>query len=215
MHRILLIDDDELLAAPLAEYFSRYQLELVSALTPETGLARLEDGDIELVILDIMLPGQDGFAVCRTIRRNSTIPILMLTARGELTDRVVGLELGADDYLAKPFEPRELVARIRSILTRSATAAPQTPILDYGDLQIDRRRQEARVLNQVVTLTTREFQLLELLASSPGEKFSRDAIISRLRGTDAELFSRAVDITISRLRQARYLPVLLPENEMS
>jgi len=201
MYRVLLIDDDENLAEPLAEYFARYELELVSALHPETGLRRLGQGDIDLVILDVMLPGQDGFEVCRTIRRDNDVPILMLTARGEVTDRVVGLELGADDYLAKPFEPRELVARIHSILKRITKTESQHDMLEFGDLVLDRRKQEVRTLDSTVDLTTREFQLLALLAGSPGRKFSRDEIISELRGTDAELFSRAVDISISRLRQ--------------
>jgi OmpR family response regulator RpaB len=128
------------------------------------------------------------------------MPILMLTARGEVTDRVVGLELGADDYLAKPFEPRELVARIHNILKRSCRTGDLSDVLSYSDLRVDRRKQEVRIRNELVVLTTREFQLLELLAASPGVKFSRDQIIAALRGTDAELFSRAVDISISRLR---------------
>ncbi|MDP7453883.1 MAG: response regulator, partial [Arenicellales bacterium] len=112
MHRILLIDDDEQLVPRLVTYFRRFDLDLVGRTRPSEGLLRLQDGDIAMVILDIMLPEMDGFEVCRRIRKQSGIPILMLTARGEVTDRVVGLELGADDYLAKPFEPRELVARV-------------------------------------------------------------------------------------------------------
>ncbi len=118
MHRILLIDDDEHLAAPLATYLRRFDLELSSALRPSDGLARLRSESFDAAILDVMLPEMDGFELCRTIRRDSDIPIIMLTARGDVMDRVVGLELGADDYLPKPFEPRELAARLQTILRR-------------------------------------------------------------------------------------------------
>ncbi len=201
MTRVLLIDDDERLAGPLASFFARFDIELVNEIHPESGLKRLMHGDIDLVILDVMLPDQDGFEVCRVIRRQSDMPILMLTARGDVMDRVVGLELGADDYLAKPFEPRELVARVQNILRRSHGREEKDDNLDFGDLVIDRKRQSVSVSGFPVSLTTREYQLLELLASAPARKFSRDQIISALRGTDAELFSRAVDIAISRLRQ--------------
>ena len=122
MHRILLIDDDDLLAAPLAAYLRRFDFELQGALRPSEGLALLAGGGFEAVILDVMLPEMDGFEVCRRIRGSSDIPVLMLTARGELSDRVVGLELGADDYLPKPFEPRELAARLQSLLRRARPA---------------------------------------------------------------------------------------------
>ncbi len=201
MASILIIDDDERLAAPLQEYFERFNLDLTSATHPKEGLALLKNNDFELVILDVMLPDQDGFEVCRTIRKQSDIPIVMLTARGEVTDRVVGLELGADDYLAKPFEPRELVARIQNILKRSDAALKTNLIIEFENLIINQHRQEALVGGKVVNLTSNEFQLLFLLASSPGEKLSRDDILHRLKGIDVELFSRAVDIQISRLRQ--------------
>ena len=118
MHRILLIDDDEHLAAPLAAYLKRFDFELASALRPSLGLARLRAEAFDAAILDVMLPEMDGFELCRTIRKESDIPIVMLTARGEVMDRVVGLELGADDYLPKPFEPRELAARLQTVLRR-------------------------------------------------------------------------------------------------
>ncbi len=124
MHRILLIDDDEQLGPPLATYFQRFELELVQALRPSAGLARLAQGGFDAAILDVMLPEMDGFELCRTIRRESDLPIVMLTARGEVMDRVVGLELGADDYLPKPFEPRELVARLQTVLRRRRAAVP-------------------------------------------------------------------------------------------
>jgi OmpR family response regulator RpaB len=201
MASILIIDDDDRLAAPLKEYFERYNLDLTSATHPNEGLELLNNGDFELVILDVMLPQLDGFEVCRTIREGSDIPIVMLTARGDVSDRVVGLELGADDYLAKPFEPRELVARIQNILKRSEPAAKDVSLLEFENLSINVHRQEVSVANKPVNLTSNEFQLLLLLASSPGEKLSREDILNKLKGIDVELFSRAIDIQISRLRQ--------------
>ena len=124
MHRILLIDDDAQLGAPLATYFQRFELELVHALRPSDGLAQLTAGGFDAAILDVMLPEMDGFELCRTIRKQGDLPIVMLTARGEVMDRVVGLELGADDYLPKPFEPRELVARLQTVLRRRRAQGP-------------------------------------------------------------------------------------------
>ncbi|WP_424947885.1 response regulator transcription factor [Candidatus Spongiihabitans sp.] len=201
MASILIIDDDDRLAAPLKAYFERYNLALTSATHPKDGLALLKEKNFELVILDIMLPDQDGFDVCKTIRKHSDIPIVMLTARGEAMDRVVGLELGADDYLAKPFEPRELVARIHNILRRREPSRKTGAVIEFKNLLIDPSRQEVIVNGNKVGITGNEYQLLVLLATAPGEKFSRDEILNKLRGIDAELFSRAVDIQISRLRQ--------------
>ncbi|NRF68028.1 response regulator transcription factor [Aquincola sp. S2] len=202
MHRVLLIDDDEHLAAPLAAYLKRFDLELESALRPSEGLARLAQGGIDAVILDVMLPEMDGFAVCRHIRRDSEIPVLMLTARGDVTDRVVGLELGADDYLPKPFEPRELAARLQTILRRIRPAsAADASVLRFDGLQIDLERREVRREGEVVELTGTEFELLLLLAREPHKVWHRDDILNRLRGRDAELYTRAVDILVSRLRR--------------
>jgi len=208
MHRILLIDDDEQLAAPLAEYLRRFDLQLASSATPAAGLARLRAEAFDAAILDVMLPGMDGFELCRTIRRAgepfSDIPIVMLTARGELTDRVVGLELGADDYLPKPFEPRELAARLQTILRRSrrpAAPAVESTRLVFDGLVIDLERRQVLRQGAAVELTGTEFELLVLLAREPQKVFSRDEILNRLRGHEADLYTRAVDILISRLRK--------------
>jgi OmpR family response regulator RpaB len=203
MHKILLIDDDERLGALLAEYFLRYDLALISETHPKSGLQHLEHNAIDLVILDIMLPEMDGFDVCRTIRKSSDIPILMLTARGEVTDRIIGLELGADDYLAKPFESRELGARIHNVLKRShpIQRLGDEAILQFTDLTIDKDKRKVWVKQQAVELTTKEYALLLLLAESPDKGFSRDEIMNGLSGIDSELFSRSVDILVSRLRQ--------------
>jgi OmpR family response regulator RpaB len=199
--RILLIDDDQALAEPLKEYFSRYDLELDAVTQPSEGLKRIELTHPDLVILDIMLPEMDGFEVCRTIRKQSNLPILMLTARGEVMDRVVGLELGADDYLAKPFEPRELVARIQNILKRSASQPNSEQAIVFGNLKIDLVRQDALVEGRSLSLTTLEYRLLSLLAQHPGKAFSRDEILAAVKGIDADLYTRSVDILVSRLRQ--------------
>lgn len=201
MTKILLIDDDEKLGELLATFFERFDMELVAATHPDEGLRQLKAAQPDLIILDVMLPGQDGFEVCRTIRRSSNIPIIMLTARGEVTDRIVGLEIGADDYLPKPFEPRELVARIQNVLRRSADRPSSDGPLKFGDLTIDLERRTAELAGESLELTTMEYQLLVLFVENPGRTFTRDEILNELRGIDAELFSRSVDILVSRLRQ--------------
>ena len=203
MHRILLIDDDEQLGPPLATYFRRFELELVQALRPSAGLELLAQGGFDAAILDVMLPEMDGFELCRTIRRGSDIPLVMLTARGEVMDRVVGLELGADDYLPKPFEPRELVARLQTVLRRSrASSTAEAPgVLEFDGLRIDVARRSVQCLGRTVELTGTEFELLHLLARESGRVLSRDDILNQLRGHEAELYTRAVDIVVSRLRK--------------
>ena len=203
MHRILLIDDDAQLGEPLAAYFKRFEMELVQALRPSEGLALLRRSTappFDAAILDVMLPEMDGFALCRTLRQESSIPIVMLTARGEVMDRVVGLELGADDYLPKPFEPRELVARIQTVLRRRGPAL-QDGRLRFEGLTIDPVTRSVERPGGPLELTGTEFDLLLLLARVPGKVFSRDDILNHLRGHEAELYTRAVDIVVSRLRK--------------
>lgn len=201
MNKILLIDDDEDLAPLLAEYFARFNLDLSNEIHPVSGLERLKVESFDLVILDLMLPDMDGFEVCRNIRKDSQIPVVMLTARGEVMDRIVGLELGADDYLPKPFEPRELVARIQNILKR-VERQPESPAdKSEGPLKIDLEHQRVELNGALVELTFNEYQLLSLLASEPGKTFSRDDILHHLKGMELEIFSRSVDIAVSRLRQ--------------
>jgi len=201
MSKILLIDDDVKLGELLEAFFERFDLSLAVAHDPATGLDMLAKEEPALVILDVMLPGQDGFEVCRQIRKSSAVPIIMLTARGEVTDRIVGLEIGADDYMPKPFEPRELVARIQNVLRRSVNTKPDSKILQYEGLTIDMERRTAELGGELLELTTMEYQLLVLFASNPGKTYNRDEILNELRGIDAQLFSRSVDILVSRLRQ--------------
>jgi OmpR family response regulator RpaB len=201
MQTILLIDDDERLAELLQQYFERHNLLLSSAIRPSEGLAKLARNSFDLVILDIMLPEMDGFEVCRTIRKQSDIPILMLTARGEVMDRVVGLELGADDYLPKPFEPRELVARIQNILKRSRQSGRPQELLDFAQLKIDTNLRQVAIRDTAIDLSSMEYQLLELFARTPGKTFTRDEILNHLKGVETDIQSRSVDILVSRLRQ--------------
>jgi DNA-binding response OmpR family regulator len=197
---ILIIDDDQKLNELLKGFLSDFGLSVLAATHPEKGLKKLKHKSPDLVILDVMLPGMDGFEVCKKIRQQSAVPIIMLTARGELMDKVVGLELGADDYLPKPFEPRELVARIHSVLRRSKKIDDALPQV-FGPLEIDFSRQIAILDGQNVELTTNEFAALALLAGNPGKVFDRDKILQELRGIDCDAFNRSVDITMSRLRQ--------------
>ncbi|MBU0588521.1 MAG: response regulator transcription factor [Gammaproteobacteria bacterium] len=208
MPRILLIDDDAQLGPPLAAYFQRFDMTLVHALRPSEGLALLRVGGqaerFDCAILDVMLPEMDGFELCRTLRKESDIPIIMLTARGDVMDRVVGLELGADDYVPKPFEPRELVARVQTVLRRRATTAPAATAsarLVFDGLVIDPATRTVQRQGEPVELTSTEFDLLHLLAREAGKVFNRDDILNHLRGHEAELYTRAVDIVISRLRK--------------
>ncbi|MAF84713.1 MAG: response regulator transcription factor [Gammaproteobacteria bacterium] len=201
MPKILLIDDDEKLAGLLGNYFERFDLELVSALRPSVGLKMLQKDQPDLVILDVMLPEQDGFDVCRTIRKTSAVPIIMLTARGEVTDRIVGLEIGADDYLPKPFEPRELVVRIQNVLRRAVPVDADSDELKFKGLTLNLERRTIELDGSPLELTTMEFELLALFARNPGKALSRDEILNGLRGIDAQIFSRSVDILVSRLRQ--------------
>lgn len=205
MQRILLIDDDAELGPPLATYFARFGMTLEQALRPSVGLQRLQQGGWDAAILDVMLPEMDGFALCRTIRKDSDIPVVMLTARGEVMDRVVGLELGADDYVPKPFEPRELVARVQTVLRRRAPPVAAAPAdehrLMFDGLIVDTLTRTVLRQGTVVDLTSTEFDLLQLLAREPGRVFARDDILNQLRGHEAELYTRAVDIVVSRLRK--------------
>ena len=201
MPHILLIDDDERLAKLLRRFFDRYDLALDSAVLPSEGLSLLTQKHYDLVILDVMLPEMDGFEVCKAIRKQSDIPIIMLTARGEVMDRVVGLELGADDYLAKPFEPRELVARIHTVLKRFGNSKNKANEFQFGPLKVDVAMQQVLMNGKALALSSGEYQFLALLSSSPGKTFSRDEIMNHLRGTETEIYSRAIDILVSRLRQ--------------
>ncbi len=199
---ILLIDDDEKLAKLLSAYFKKFDFSLESEVYPTQGLKKLTEKSFDLVILDVMLPEMNGFETCKAIRQNSNIPIIMLTARGDVNDRVKGLDIGADDYLSKPFDPSELIARIEVILKRINTVnEPITDnILSFKDLKINKNTYEVFVKEQKIELTTKEYALLILMSESPEKVYTRDDIMNELSGIDSELFSRSVDILVSRLR---------------
>lgn len=197
---ILLIDDDEKLAKLLTSYFAKFNLQLISETLPSKGIQRFRETPPDLVILDVMLPEMDGFEVCRLLRSESNVPIIMLTARGDVNDRVIGLETGADDYLSKPFEPKELVARIEIILSRVSDKKTVDDLLTFGQLTIKPSRYEVTIAGKKVELTAKEYTLLMLMCTNPDKVFSRDDIMNELSGIDSELFSRSVDILVSRLR---------------
>jgi DNA-binding response OmpR family regulator len=187
----------------LSEFLEARDLEVVTRYRADTGLATLEEESFDAVILDVMLPDLDGFEVCKRIRERSNIPVLMLTARGEETDRIVGLEIGADDYLPKPFSPRELLARLRAVLRRTQ---PQNPSLErslhFGRLEIDRGARIVAVDGDPRPLTSHQFELLLVLAENAGRVLSRDQLMQNLRGHASEAFDRSIDNHVSRIRAA-------------
>jgi two-component system, OmpR family, response regulator len=197
--RALLIDDDHRMAELLTSYFEPHGVELVHAADGSSGLARVEQEGFDVVLLDLTMPGMDGLEVCRRIRKKHSVPIVMLTARGDETDRVVGLELGADDYLPKPFGPRELLARIRAVLRRAAPAA-QSEHVRVGDLDIDVGARQVSVAGSEVTLTALELDLLLALARRAGRVVPRDALFALAGRSDTTVSDRAVDVHISHLR---------------
>jgi DNA-binding response OmpR family regulator len=199
-YRILIIDDDVELNALLEEYLQGFGHTLASATTAAAGRDQLRRELPDLLILDVMLPDTDGLTLCREFREQYDVPIVMLTARGETADKVMGLELGADDYLAKPFEPRELVARIQSVIRRSKDRA-STAVLACDGLRLEPETRRIELDGNAVELTTMEFELLKDLMQSRGRVMSRDRLIERLRGFDAEVYDRSVDMLISRLRE--------------
>ncbi len=206
--KLLIIDDDEKLAEPLQIYMARFDFTLENETQPIAALERIRQERFDLIILDVMLPEIDGFETCRRIRKLSDIPIIMLTARGDVMDRVVGLEMGADDYLPKPFEPRELVARIQNILKRSIDHHEQE-VFQVGDLMIDLKRKLVEKGGEPLDITSNELALLSLLIQNQDKVFSRDDIMHELKGIDADLFSRAIDVLVSRLRQKLQRPELV------
>ncbi len=201
MAKVLIIDDDKKHSELLQAYFKRFGINLVCAYDAEEGFKKLIREEPDLLLLDIMLPGKDGFEICREVRKTSNIPIIMLTARGDVIDRVSGLELGADDYIGKPFEPRELVARIQATLRRAESTGASVGRLEFDGLSIDTDTRSVQVDGEDVDLTSMEYELLLILARRHGKKLSRDDILSELRGIDAAILTRSVDIMISRLRQ--------------
>jgi len=198
---ILLIEDDRRLAEMLTEYLGEAGFSVSVAGDGRTGLARLAAEPCDALVLDLMLPDVDGLEVCRQLRAFSDVPVLMLTARGDAMDRVVGLEIGADDYLPKPFEPRELLARLRAILRRRDRTRPSTA-LRFGRLEIDRDARCVRLDGAERTLTGHQFALLVALAERAGRVLSRDTLMDLVKGQELEAFDRSIDVHVSRIRAA-------------
>jgi two-component system response regulator CpxR len=199
--RILLIDDDAELCSLLSQLLKREGFEAECVHEGHKGLEEALKSKADLVILDVMLPGLDGFEILRRLRQQSRVPVLMLTARGEDVDRIVGLELGADDYLPKPFNPRELVARIRAILRRYEPRPAAAGMLEVNGVALDTGTREVKVNGHAVDLTTFEFDILELLMRAAGRVLSRDALMEHLYNRKATPFDRSIDMHVSHLRR--------------
>jgi two-component system phosphate regulon response regulator OmpR len=197
--RVLIIDDDERLNTLLTQYLTPFGFTVQAVTHPDVGLRALKADPPDLVVLDIMLPDTDGLTVCRRVRETSRIPIIMLTARGDVADRILGLELGADDYLPKPFEPRELVARMQAVLRRGTQ--PDVEVVRVGALEMNWATQSASLDGRALGLTTTEFELLGLLVRNRGRVLTRDRIMEAVRGIEAEAYDRSVDVLVSRVRQ--------------
>ena len=200
--RILLIEDDPRLAGLVTEYLGEAGFVVSIAATGRAGLDRIGREPYDAVVLDLMLPDIDGLEVCRQLRASSSeVPVLMLTARGDTMDRVVGLEIGADDYMPKPFEPRELLARLRAILRRRPSARG-SDVLRFGRLEIDRGARAVRVDGTERSLTSHQFTLLVALAEKAGRVLSRDSLMDLVKGETLEAFDRSIDVHVSRIRAA-------------
>jgi two-component system phosphate regulon response regulator OmpR len=201
--QVLIVDDDTRLSAMLADYLTGNGFSVHTTATAAAGLADLERRAPDAVILDVMLPDLDGFETCRRMRAVSDIPILMLTAKGEETDRIVGLELGADDYLPKPFNPRELLARLKAILRRrNAGASVVSRVLRFGRLEIDPASRSVRIDDHECTMTSYQFDLLVALAENAGRTLSREQLMEMVKGQELEAFDRSIDVHVSRIRAA-------------
>ncbi|HHX75426.1 MAG TPA: response regulator transcription factor [Firmicutes bacterium] len=204
MPKILVVDDEKTIVKGLKFALEKEHYEVLAAYDGEEALQLFEEEAPDLIVLDLMLPGVDGFEVCRRIRKKSETPIIMLTARGEDIDKILGLELGADDYMTKPFNPRELVARVKAILRRSQNQtadAASLKVIRLQDLQIDLFSHKVKVRGKEVDLTSKEFALLSLLASQPGRVFSREQLLENVWGYDYYGDARTVDVHIRHLRE--------------
>lgn len=201
MATVLVVDDEKIVREVVVRYLEREGYATLEADRGDTAREILERQTPDLVVLDVMLPGTDGLELCRWIRSQSELPVILLTARGEEADRIVGLELGADDYVTKPFSPRELAARVRSVLRRSATTGTRNERIGFGDISLDAATRETRKAGAEIKLTVKEFDLLWFLASHPRRVFGRDQLMSRVWGYEAALDTGTVTVHVRRLRE--------------
>jgi len=200
MSKILIIDDDKELTDLLVEFLSDFSYSTVVYHDPLKALDFMKKNEVNLILLDIMLPEMDGFQVLRKIRENSETPVMMLTAKGDVSDKVIGLELGADDYLPKPFEPRELVARIQSILRRVVASKSMLDMIEFEGLKVDKIKEEIILDAEVVNLSTSEFEALLLFVDNNNQVLDREFLVENLRGIRWQTYDRSVDVLVSRLR---------------
>jgi DNA-binding response OmpR family regulator len=198
--KILVVDDEPKIAEICQDYLKAAGYEVVTAMTAPEGLSAARREKPDLVVLDLMLPEMDGLDVCRALRRESDVPIIMLTARVEETDKLIGLEIGADDYITKPFSPRELVARVRVVLRR-VSGDPTSDVIRAGEVSLDRARFEVNLPDQTIALTPTEFEILATLMSQPGRIFSRAQLLNAAHGVAFESYERAIDSHIRNLRR--------------
>jgi DNA-binding response OmpR family regulator len=201
MERILVVDDEPTIRDVVVRYLRRDGYETLEAADGNRARELIETGEPNLVVLDVMLPGMDGLALCRWIRSRSSVPVILLTARADEVDRIVGLELGADDYVTKPFSPRELAARVRTVLRRLGPQSPREERITTGDLVIDAAAREVTKAGRAVQLTAKEFDLLRFLAAHPRRVFSRDQLMSRVWGYEAAYDTGTVTVHVRRLRE--------------
>jgi DNA-binding response OmpR family regulator len=205
----VVIEDDEAISALVAAYLERAGFEVVREHSGEKGLNAVERHDPRVVVLDLALPDLDGLEICRQLRSSRRVPILILSARDEEADRIIGLELGADDYVTKPFSPRELVARVRAILRRAEPAPEESGMIELGDVQLDRRRRRVAVAGAPVALRTLEFELLAELAENAGHVVTRDRLLERVWGLSFAGGTRTVDVHVAQLRKKLARPDLI------
>jgi two-component system alkaline phosphatase synthesis response regulator PhoP len=201
MNTILVVDDEKRIAHLVRDYLENAGLQAIVAYDGKTAMAQFRHERPDLVVLDLNLPGMDGLDVARAVRQERNTPIIMLTARVEEMDRILGLELGADDYVSKPFSPRELVARVRAVLRRAGGDEPAAPLLRVGDLAIDTEKRLVTQNGEAIDLTTTEFNLLVVLARSPGRVFSRMELLDRVQGEAFEGYERTIDVHVKNLRK--------------
>ena len=199
--RILVVDDEKKIVDIVKAYLERERYQVIVAYDGEEALDMARDQQPDLLVLDLMLPGISGWDVCRILRKEADIPIIMLTARDEVTDKIVGLELGADDYITKPFDPKELVSRVKSVLRRSQGSASHSAILKVGELSIDVEKRLARIAGEAVELTSTEFDLLNVMAQHPGRVYSRMKLLDETQGDSYEGYERTIDSHIKNLRK--------------
>jgi len=198
---VLVVDDEPIVRDVVVRYLEHDGFETLIAADGDVARALIEEREPALVVLDVMLPGIDGLSLCRWIRQRSSLPVILLTARGEEADRIVGLDLGADDYVTKPFSPRELSARVRAVLRRSDPSPLAAETVSFGDVELDAAARQVRKADEPVDLTTREFDLLWFLASHPGHVFSRDQLMDRVWGYMSAVETGTVTVHVRRLRE--------------